>query len=566
MKKNRKKIKLPEFEFGTYVTNPGVDLAEANIALAQAKAAGSNNPWAMGTKVLGNLAMQYGGSMMNKGASAGEGISSGGFNWGNLLQTGVGALGAYGNAQGSFATGGKVGIPTAINAEGEEVIETPNGAVGTLKGPSHAEGGIDMVVPSGTEIFSKKIKGSDGKTMAERKLEREKKISKIEKQLEKNPNDATLLRTLKRLQSNNEKKEQSDMAVMQLAKMVSEAEQFATGGVAGWPPMNMDWNKLFSSMNPSLNMTGTTDDFHTGNNAMDYGVSTTGTPATTYSPSTNPTGVASTGDNTSPWMGALNITAGDAVGLFGNLVSTFGPMRNTNNMRASDTPNINPFLNYGKEGIDKMDQTKGFASGVRDSQLQDLELARNATINRGRNGARSINTMRALDLATDMGVNNTRSQIYNQYMQQIASILGQEAMMENDQDRMVMSGEAQRDAADRADKDAYFTALASDISTMGTGLQKTGRDLNQMKTRNVTGNVLNQMYPNFEVDMMNGKLTGKVTEEQVKSTSIYSNLPTTELKDKYLNGIIKKNYKWVGGKLYNKEGKELDITTLEPIK
>ena len=50
------------------------------------------------------------------------------------------------------------------------MIETPNGMVSQLKGPSHENGGIDLNIPQNSDIYSKRIK-IDGKTIAQRKKE-----------------------------------------------------------------------------------------------------------------------------------------------------------------------------------------------------------------------------------------------------------------------------------------------------------------------------------------------------------------------------------------------------------
>lgn len=561
----KKKLKLPEYEFGTYVENPGSAITENQIAMAQAQAKGKSNPFAIGTNLFGNLAMQFGMSKMNKGMSNGEGVTESGFNWGNLLQQGIGAAGALGNGINSFATGGKVGIPTPINAEGNEVIETPGGTVAELNGPSHAAGGIDMILPSGTEIFSQRLKGSDGKTMAERKKLRENKLNKIQKLVDNNSGDALLDNTFKRTKANNDKKESVDMRKMQFAKLMSDFQTFATGGTVGWPPLrdNLDLTPDMNFIpNLGLNNSGTympTDQF-----AM-----------TEYTPPNldiTSTGSGVPPENGNAFMESLSnifggnntggVTFGDATGFAGDLISTFGPMRNTQRSRATDTPNINPYANFGKDALTTTDKSKSLAAGVRDNQLQDLELSRNSAIRRGRNGSRSINTSRALDLATDMGVNNARTGVYNQYAQMLQAILGQEAGLENQQDQMVMQGDAARDRNDRADKDAYFSSMAQDIATQGYGLQKIGKDLNQVKTRNVSAQVMEDLFPNFSMDIMSGNLKAKASTEVSANQSKYATISDQSIRNAALQNAARGIWKWQGNKLIDvASNKEIDLTT-----
>ena len=62
-----------------------------------------------------------------------------------------------GNIQIKMAYGGNVtGVPN-VEVEGEESIQMPNGESFMPQGPSHAQGGIPMELPSNTRVFSKKL-------------------------------------------------------------------------------------------------------------------------------------------------------------------------------------------------------------------------------------------------------------------------------------------------------------------------------------------------------------------------------------------------------------------------
>lgn len=670
--KKVKGVKLPQYEFGTYVENPYSDLVENEIALVRAKNKASKNGWVKGLNIAGNLAMQYGTSMMNQGMSEGQGVSSGGFNWGSLMSQGIQGAGAYANAQNSFATGGKVGIPTPIEAEGEEVIETPNGDVSQLKGPSHSEGGIDMVVPSGSEIFSKKLKGADGKSMAERKIDREKKEAKVEKLLKDSPTDMTLKKTLQRTKANNEKVEQTDMMKMQFAKMMADMVQhYALGGVVdsyayGGPvgdPQYPNGNPFpeikyahglgFQDFKPYYDqfasMTGVKtappldygskefqdaysdylqknsprklkkvdniygNDYLESSKALfsNIGAKGSGTPTSGTGSGTNPNidygainnyfgnlpisddahvsevtnrpymatpgivadgatnknssaAVDGTGDDAGKydWLNSIiggkngGMTAGDMVGLFGQLYSTFKPMENTRANRAGDTPNINPFLNYGKDALAKMDQSKEYIKQIRDEQNKDLELSRTSAIKRGRNSARGVNTLRALDLAADANANNTKSQIFNQFAQAMQTIYGQEATLENDQDSKVMQGEYMRDLADRQDRDNYFTQMAQDIATKGAGLQHIGKSFNQIKSRNVTNNVLDSLFPDFDMSGMDGKMRRKLTKTASSNAEFLKGIPDTNVRQTVLTKVDSGEWYIKNNKVYDKSSNE----------
>ena len=108
-----------------------------------------------------------------------------------------------------MATGGKV----PVEIEGKEVFETPMGQLFKAKGPSHEHGGIDINLPEGTEIFSRRLM-VDGKSMADRKLARENEVKRLEKRSKYNPLDKNML---KRIKLKNDAEELFDMSIMQAA-------------------------------------------------------------------------------------------------------------------------------------------------------------------------------------------------------------------------------------------------------------------------------------------------------------------------------------------------------------
>ena len=109
------------------IENPEQAIADNNIRLSKAQQKAMSNPLTQGLDIFGNVAMQVGSTMMSKGISAGEGEDGKGIagflnNNQNFISTLLGGL----NAGASFATGGVAGNKQ-INAEGGEVVETPDG-------------------------------------------------------------------------------------------------------------------------------------------------------------------------------------------------------------------------------------------------------------------------------------------------------------------------------------------------------------------------------------------------------------------------------------------------------
>jgi len=509
MRKN-KKTNLPKYEFGTYVDNPSTDLAQNQINLEKAKLKASKNPWVQGLDIFGNLAMQVGTSMMNKGMSNGEGADGkgvAGFLAGNsgTIQSGLNTSQTFANS-GGFAFGGNV-PGSKVEVEGEEVGQTPNGDVMQFSGPSHEAGGIPIALPEGTEIYSKRIK-VDGVSMADRKKKRESKSLSLESLLEKNHTDTLLKNSLSRTKQNNELEEVNDNKIQQLVKMLMEgngdAEQHAYGTPVGPGKRNNEFSTDidgFSPYNPNVDMA-----YRVNEDMQTIGGSPMSTAPLDFN-AIKADGKKGSGSTLDDLIGG--VTAGDAMGIFGNLYQAFAPARETQKNRAGDTPNINAFKDYGKDGLDVLDESKGYVNQVRDAKLKDLELSRNAAIKSSRNGARGINTSRALNLATDANINNAKSDTYSQFAQEMLGILGQEAGMKNQQDQVVMGGEQGRDLADRQDRDNFFTQTAADKAAIGEGLSKTGGNLNDIKQRKVIENLINQLSAYGITVNSSGKLSNK---------------------------------------------------------
>lgn len=119
-----------------------------------------------------------------------------------------------------------------VEVEGQEVFESPDGQMGKFKGPSHENGGIPVALPDGTAIYSKRIKGPDGRSMAKRKESRERQLNKLMRKFEKNPEDQILKNTLQRTAIVNQIEDTHDIAVMEAMRKVSQFEdQMKAGGI-----------------------------------------------------------------------------------------------------------------------------------------------------------------------------------------------------------------------------------------------------------------------------------------------------------------------------------------------
>ena len=435
----KKKYSLGTGKVNSYIKTPAEALSESALMNAKAKEAGNNNTFA-------NIVDMIGKTIMSSSSSiAGAGMKSG-------------FLGKK-----SMAFGGQVEV------EGEEVAETPDGQLIEFFGPKHEQGGIDAVLPDDTNVFSDRIK-VDGKTMAERKKARNKRIAKIENLLEKNPVDKILKNSHRKILDNMRNEEESDLAVQNMIDMFFGNKDNAAFGDGLLSNLD-DPEDPYANLTPE-ELLAKSEQFLADN------------PIDASTPK---------GSFLQNLFGEGGMSTGDAIGLAGNLFSSVAPLMNTLRARATDTPNINAFENFGQDALEANDGAQDYVQGMRDNASSKIQLSANAARTRGRNSARGVNALRALDLGTEMQANRAEMDAQDTFAKQMMALLAQRSQLENQQDQAVMTGEYQRDLADRQDKDNFYTQKGRDLSTLGTGIQQTGKDFNEIKKREIVKTLLDQL-------------------------------------------------------------------------
>jgi len=137
------------------------------------------------------------------------------------------------NSNRVMAGGGQVGA-VPVNVEHGEVLDTRT-AVTKVQGKTHEKGGENRSVPEGTTVFSERI-SIDGKTMAQRKVDREKAVKRIAKVFEKNPGDYINQSTLKRTMQVADIQEQQDLQIQEAASAAMMPPQIQPGAQPGGNP------------------------------------------------------------------------------------------------------------------------------------------------------------------------------------------------------------------------------------------------------------------------------------------------------------------------------------------
>ena len=385
---------------------------------------------------------------------------------------------------------GKPNIP--VEVEGNEVGELPNGQMVQFNGPSHENGGIPVSLPEGTGIYSDRV-SIDGKTMAKRKVQRERTKANLEKKIKEG--DYVAKSTLDRYMLTSNKEEQLDMSIQQL---LNQQDKFSADRKAKWGDIVITTDKGLDAETDTSWVDGLNHPVGANNK-----------------PEPKPQ------DNSKFWSNIFDSTptVGDLVGMYGNLHSAYAGKKNTLANRLGDTPNINPYEQYGKEGLKTLDESRDFIKQAGDMQRNEIGLSRNTAMKRNRETARSINTMRALDLATQANADRLNMNTYENEISQLNSIMSKKADLQNQRDNIVMKGEQDRDLADRQDRDSFYNSLVKDEQSIGQGLAVLGESVNDIKERDASMNALNSIFGKFKATK-DGKIIG--VPGGISSSSTYA--------------------------------------------
>ena len=316
-----------------------------------------------------------------------------------------------------------------VEAEGGEVVQTPNGQSQELNGPSHENGGIDLALPEGSHVFSDtlgvKDEKGDFKTMAERKLERTAKISRIAKYVDKHKDPFaknTVLRTI----GNLDKEEQSDLRLQD------------------------GYNKYTGS----------------GEYAND--------------------GKVTAADGITDFSGG-GMPAGTMLGLASQLTGGIGNIINANNYTANRPQMQNPFKDYGLNALTKLnslnynvDRIKQNNINMIDRVLQQKNNDMNAHIT---DAGGSKNLQRAQRANAYNGMTDAYANMYSKTNSeadgQKLGIGEKMATMSAERDKMVGTGYEAQYKDQIAGYDESFNARSKNISDMSAGISNIGTQMNK---------------------------------------------------------------------------------------
>ena len=534
-KSNKKKKYAVGGKVNSYIETPSDMLAENQIMMAQAELDAATNPLIQSLQGLSALLGTAGNSFMS--------------------------MGNQNKGDSTVVEEMKFGGSVPINAEKGEVIQTDN-EIFELGGKTHAQGGEDINLPPGSFVFSEELK-IGGKSLAEIKKKKVKDIEKYSKDtdgLSKNSKERAI-----KADQVFDKMAQTISSIAQILEKQEELEgvrkKYKVGGLLPNKiedkNLSVEEDLLQKELYPSLDINNYFSDILTPSQAHTPGaldMKQRSTQQITYEQQMQ--GLKDKGpDAINNKIPGIGLTPGDMLGAAGNLYQGISPYLNTLRSRATDKPNVNAFAGFGEDGLKANEDALGQAQSILDNYLQDAELGATGAKKSSRSSARGVNTMRALDIATEGNKQKAVRAAYTDYANRVMTNLAQKSQLENQQDQMVMSGEDAKNLANIQDKDNYLANIGQDKATIGKSVSQFGKFLNQSKERDVMASLMNIMFEHTGMDFGSMELRGKDTEQTMKAKH-----------DLEIDEVAKKAWKTATDNPNSKDGKYKSLAEYKKVK
>jgi hypothetical protein len=237
------------------------------------------------------------------------------------------------------------------------------------------------------------------------------------------------------------------------------------------------------------------------------------------------TGAKKEGDKTEPskFMKALagNLPGvGDLTKMVGNYLGMTAGIKTAAEQRSTDITHRNEFADAGKESQKLLDNAKrGIEINKAQAVVKATDVSRGGKRG-GRNSARGVNQMRAMDWLYDTALQSQIADISAKAAEQISGIDVQKSSVALSADQLRGEGQYKANMANEAAKDAYYTALGQGRKDFATGLQQTGKDLNAMKENKIIENLMKN-YGKWVGASNTGELMNKAGITQDSKTKQY---------------------------------------------
>lgn len=396
-----------------------------------------------------------------------------------------------------MAMGGEM---TSAKVEKDEVVETPQGQVKEIGGGTHESGNdTTLIAPSGTVVFSDRI-DIDGKSLADRKKSRERKVKKLKGKMDKlagsleargvdaigkGGDERKLEKVLAELIEQSFE-EQRDLAIQEAASAGEQGPEMGKGGKMQKYPYGTGGDGIFDYLNDAQQAVGLAQMY--GN----VGQGSEATPPNLYGGATlNPISSSAGAPEPPTDMGDAETFPGDGAaggsGInpwynTGSMARIFGPTAVTLMNYAGSEANPNYFQGFGREALETQGRALSTAGQSRDREVGAINRAAAAQRARGRASARGVGVSRAMDMATTGRQMAARGDAEARHSDRVSQLLGQRAQLQMQRDQVQMAGAREADIADRQDRSAFHTNLAKNLVTGGAAAQHYGNTQNLVKS------------------------------------------------------------------------------------
>lgn len=374
-----------------------------------------------------------------------------------------------------------------VEIEGNEMLEFPNGATMQAQGPSHEGGGITLPLPVGTQVYSKRLK-VDGKTMAKRKEDRDRRVKRAYKLVSDNPFDVAKENTLRRTAEQAQMEDMSDMMIQEQKNTAKSGGKMGMGGKvkyaygSGPAGIPQAFDPLFQSINENVygpfqqpyfanaQPTPVANTFQkyldkTGEKNMNYAMNAVPFVPQEQAQPSRP-GFGQTVGNIARALGPAMGPAGAAIGMLGPLASTIIN-------RIGDKQNESFFEDYGRQGLATNARSMRNFSSARTQGLQDLRMAQAGADAQSFGSVNTARSSRQLNAANTM---KGQTQLNRNYLDALDQSMQNRSQLQNQRDQVVMQARERADIANVQDRDQFYTNLSSNLSNVGTGLMTTARN------------------------------------------------------------------------------------------
>lgn len=529
-------------ETSNIIENPDVAITRDNINIARAQNKADSNILANIVAGLGTAVGTYGNNFAPK-------FNEGGDMRNNVTENILQGLMRNGNPQGVSVEN----APKPATVEGGELIDRAFGGLEGVVGPSHEQGGVPTsLVPTtdtqqGDVVYSKDL-SKDGKSMAERKLQREKQLAKLEKQLKKNPTDTLLKQTIERLKLQMEAEDKKDVALQNAAREIyTDAPKFETGGEY----KTEDVNPLITQMFKLLNLypqnfkttpTNTSDvsTVNSDNSINEIPVSSLPLKSVTSLPelekdlTITPTNIVDKGTKKDADKTKKNLnfdfenspTFGDMLGIFGNYNNSVSSLQLAQAQRSADSPNRN-FQDGLTEEMDK--RYADLSALLRQENAlanKDLDANFRAAMANTNNTARSAATKNALNTLALLVGNEAKEKNLQGLLNSLYGLGNAQTQTALATEQAERKGEETRFENDIKDRDNYYSRIQQGLLDFGKGTSTIGKNVNDIKERGVNAKMMNALGTYVGIDFNIGKIIYK--NNQPVNPEVFTLLGTTK--------------------------------------